>query len=142
MEPIIESSEEYTDGYTVDSKVKDVIDNPIFGDYGRLIFPVDISIPSTLTLGDVDEILPWYSEVNPNKTVEVVNYMQEMVEAGDTIFYDIYSEEEKMEDPDNGVVLPVQEWQRGLAVMEQMHLVKRIIRHQPQLLFNIQDCQR
>lgn len=100
MEPIIESSKEYTDGYAVDSKVKDVIDNPIFGDYGRLIFPVDISIPSTLTLSDVDEILPWYSEVNPNKTVEIVNYMQEVVEAGDTIFYDIYSEEEKKEDPD------------------------------------------
>ena len=31
--------------------------------------------------------------------MEIANYLKERAEAGETIFYDIYSEEEKAEDP-------------------------------------------
>lgn len=86
--------------YTVNSKVTDVINDPIFGDYGRLLFPVHMSISSTLTLGNVKEILPWYSEIDPNKTVEIVNEMRQSASNGKTIFYDIYSEKEKKTDPE------------------------------------------
>lgn len=85
--------------YGKDSKVKEVINNPDFEDYGRLIFPVDIRIPDELTLKDVEDVLPWYSEVSVDKTVEIVNYMSEKASAGEKIFYDIYSEEEKKTDP-------------------------------------------
>lgn len=73
--------------------------DPAFGDYGHLIFPVDIAISEDLELKDVEDILPWYSEVNPKKTVEIVNYMKDRVTDGEQIFYDIYSEEEKEADP-------------------------------------------
>ena len=43
------------------TKVKDVINDPAFEDYGRLIFPVDMSIDNDLELQDVEEILPWES---------------------------------------------------------------------------------
>lgn len=86
--------------YKKDSKVVDVIADPVFGDYGRLIFPVDMGIGKDLELQDVHEILPWYSEVNPDKTVEIVNYMRDKAASGEQIFYDIYSQEEKREDPD------------------------------------------
>ena len=33
-------------------------------------------------------------------TVEIVNYLKEHAQAGDTVFYDIYTDEEKAEDPD------------------------------------------
>lgn len=82
------------------TKVKDVINDPAFEDYGRLIFPVDMSIDNDLELQDVEEILPWYSEVNPERTVEIVNYMKNQAESGNQIFYDIYSDEEKNADPE------------------------------------------
>ncbi len=85
--------------YTENSKVTDVMRDPAYGDYGHLIFPVDIAISEDLELKDVEDILPWYSEVNPKKTVEIVNYMKERVTDGEQIFYDIYSEEEKEADP-------------------------------------------
>lgn len=85
--------------YTENSKVTDVMRDPAYGDYGHLIFPVDIAISEDLEFKDVEDILPWYSEVNPKKTVEIVNYMKDRVTDGEQIFYDIYSEEEKEADP-------------------------------------------
>ena len=81
------------------TKVQDVIDNPVFEDYGRLIFPVDQTIRRGLTLENVKDILIWYNHVNPDKTVEIVNYLGKQASAGNTVFYDIYTEEEKAEDP-------------------------------------------
>lgn len=86
--------------YTLTSKVMDVISDSVFGDYGRLIFPVDMDISKNLTLENVKTILPWYSEINPQKTVEIVNYMKKRADDGDTVFYDIYTEKEKKADPD------------------------------------------
>ena len=85
--------------YTENSKVTEVMRDPAFGDYRHLIFPVDIAISEDLELKDVEDILPWYSEVNPKKTVEIVNYMKDRVTDGEQIFYDVYSEEEKEADP-------------------------------------------
>lgn len=30
--------------FTLDTKVTEVMNDPVFGDYGRLIFPVDVTI--------------------------------------------------------------------------------------------------
>lgn len=68
--------------YTENSKVTEVMRDPAFGDYRHLIFPVDIAISEDLELKDVEDILPWYSEVNPKKTVEIVNYMKDRVTDG------------------------------------------------------------
>ena len=78
----------------------DVINDPAFEDYGRLIFPVDRSIDGGLELQDVGDILIWYNNVNPERTVEIVNYMKNQVTSGEQIFYDIYTDEEKEEDPE------------------------------------------
>lgn len=86
-------------GVTRETRVQDVIDDPVFGEYGRLIFPADRTISSELTLENVGDILTWYTHVNPDKTVEIVNYLGENAAAGDTVFYDIYTEEEKEADP-------------------------------------------
>lgn len=87
-----------TDGpYTVDTAISDVISDPVFENYGRLIFPVNSRYYSGDTLGNLH--LTWYSGVDPDKTVEIVNYMKDYAEAGETIFYDIYTEAEKAADP-------------------------------------------
>lgn len=84
--------------YTEDTKVTDVINDEVFDGYGRLIFPVDMQISDNLTLKNVNTILTWYSEINTDKTVEIVNYMKKKVGSGQQIFYDIYSDEEKKAD--------------------------------------------
>lgn len=86
--------------YTLETKVVDVIGDPAFGDYGRLIFPADRAVDENLELKDVGEILTWYNNVNPERTVETANYLKDQVLSGQRVFYDIYTEEEKAEDPD------------------------------------------
>lgn len=91
-EPVITSSL-----YTRDTKISDVINDPVFEDYGRLIFPVDEGYYSGETLGVLR--LTWYNNIDPENTVEIANYMRSHAEAGDVIFYDIYSDSEKAADP-------------------------------------------
>ena len=85
---------------TRDTLVRDVMDDPVFEDYGRLLFPVDLTIPQDMTLEDVGDLLVWYHHVNPDKTVEIVNTLGERAASGDTAFFDIYTEEEKAADPE------------------------------------------
>ena len=85
---------------TRDTLVRDVMDDPVFEDYGRLLFPVDLTIPQNMTLEDVGDLLVWYHDVNPDKTVEIVNTLGERAASGDTVFFDIYTEEEKAADPE------------------------------------------
>ena len=90
-----QSIDEY---YTVNSKITDVINDPVFEEYGRLIFPVDSGYYSGDTLGELR--LTWYNNIDPDKTVEIVNDLKARAQAGETVFYDIYTEEEKAEDPE------------------------------------------
>lgn len=83
--------------YTIDTKISDVINDPAFEDYGRLIFPVNSGYYSGDTLGELE--LTWYNNIAPDKTVEIANYMKSRAENGDIIFYDIYTDEEKTADP-------------------------------------------
>lgn len=83
--------------YTAETPIADVVNDPVFGDYGRLIFPVDEWYYSGETLGQLR--LTWYSNIQPDKTVEIVNYMHDHAAAGDVIFFDIYTEAEKAADP-------------------------------------------
>ena len=83
--------------YTKNTKIADVQNDPVFGEYGRLIFPVDSGYMSGDTLGNLG--LAWYNYIDPDKTVEICNYMKEHAANGETIFFDIYTEEEKRNDP-------------------------------------------
>ncbi len=83
--------------YTKDTLIRDVIDDPVFGNYGRLIFPVDQGYMSGNKLGNMR--LVWYNNINADKTVEIANYMHVHAANGEVIFYDIYTDEEKKEDP-------------------------------------------
>lgn len=85
------------DSYTTQTKITEVIRDPVFGDYGRLIFPVDSGYMRGSTLGDLS--LAWYSDIRPEKTVEIVNYMKQRAQAGETIFFDLYTQDEKEADP-------------------------------------------
>jgi acetyl esterase/lipase len=84
--------------FTVNTKITDVISDSVFGDYGRLLFPADKGYYGGDTLGNLS--LTWYGNINPNRTVEIANFMRKQAAAGDPVFYSIYSEKEKAQDPD------------------------------------------
>ena len=84
--------------FTQNTKISDVIQNPVFEDYGRLLFPAEDWYYSGDTLGDLS--LTWYNNIDPRETVEIVNYLYRHAQAGDTVFYDIYTPEEKAADPE------------------------------------------
>ena len=84
--------------FTRDTKVVDVINCKSFAGFGRLIFPLR-GVDKSLTLKNLDNVLIWYTEVNPDKTVEIVNSLRERADAGEKIFFDIYTADEKLADP-------------------------------------------
>ena len=94
---MVQSSQNMNEPYTANTKISEVIDDSAFGDYGRLIFPADTGYYSGNTLGELS--LTWYGNIAADKTVEIANYMKSHAEAGNTIFYDIYTDEEKAADP-------------------------------------------
>lgn len=83
--------------FTRESKIEDVKHDPVFGSYGRLLFPVEDAYYSGDTLEELG--LTYYSHIDPDETVEIVNTLRERAEAGQTIFYDVYTAEEKAADP-------------------------------------------
>ena len=94
---LVAAEQSMTEHYTTKTNIEDVINDPIFGDYGRLIFPVNSGYYGGRTLGNLS--LTWYNYIDSDKTVEICNYMRDHAENGETIFYDIYTEEEKDADP-------------------------------------------
>lgn len=104
MQPWVESvKSEWTKSnnvklYTRNTLISDVISDPCFDDYGRLIFPVHSGYYSGNTLENLR--LTWYNYIDPDKTVEIANYLKTHAENSETVFYDIYTEAEKAADPE------------------------------------------
>ena len=86
--------------YDRNTPIQTVRNDPVFGDFGRLLFPVEAGCFSGDRLGNLR--LLWYSPMDPDKTVEVVNTLRSRVRNGETVFYDIYTPTEKAADPDKG----------------------------------------
>ena len=91
------SNLEYVDRNTT---VGEVINDKAFKNFGNLLFPVDLNIDPNTTLEDVGSYYMWYNNINPDKTVEMINHLKEQSESENQIFYDIYTEEEIREDPE------------------------------------------
>ena len=79
--------------YTVDTPITQAVNDPVFADYGRLLFPVDEGYWSGDTLGALR--LVWYNNIDPNETVEIVNTLHQRAAAGEMVFYDIYTDAER-----------------------------------------------
>ncbi|MEE3405413.1 MAG: alpha/beta hydrolase-fold protein, partial [Acutalibacteraceae bacterium] len=89
-----------TDEVTENMTVGEVKNMTAFGDFGRLLFPVDRTVSDDMTLKDVSSssTYTWYNYIKPEKTVEIVNYLKNAAESGQQIFYNIYTEEEMQAD--------------------------------------------
>lgn len=82
--------------YTADTRISDVINDEVFGDWGRIIFSVNSGYYSGTTLGNLS--LTWYSHINVAHTVEICNYFKDQTLQGNQVFYDIYTDAEKAAD--------------------------------------------
>lgn len=76
--------------------ISEVMHDPAFADYGRLLFPVNQGYYSGKTLQDLQ--MTWYHHIDADKTVEIVNYLKQKALAGEKIFYSIYTEAEMQAD--------------------------------------------
>ncbi len=83
-----------------DTAVLDVINNPLFSDFGKFIFPTGRGLPdSGMKLSNIGSLLPYHNNIDTDTTVRVINYMLDEAGKGQTIFYDIYLDDEKQADP-------------------------------------------
>lgn len=78
------NDKEMIEAFTKDTPIQVIQNASVFGDYGRLIFPVVDRYYSGDTLEELG--LTWYTHIDPDKTVEIVNYLKEHAEAGETVF--------------------------------------------------------
>jgi hypothetical protein len=96
--------------FTANSTVAEVISEPAFGNFGYLLFPVDRNVSRSMTLADISSssIYVWYSHIQTEKTVEIINRLYSDAIAGNQIFYRMYSDAEIAADPskaDTGLFL-------------------------------------
>lgn len=86
---------------TKGTTVGEVTTNPALEDFARLLFPVDRTVSKDMTLADVSSssVYVWYSHIQPDKTVEIVNHVISRAEQGEQVFYPIYTEAEMEADP-------------------------------------------
>ena len=74
---------------------------PALEEFGRLLFPVDRDVPDDMTLEEVSSsgVYVWYSHIQPDRTVEIVNDVIGRAQQGERVFLPICSEEEMDADP-------------------------------------------
>ncbi len=81
------------------TKVLDIINHPILNGFGQFLFPVENGLPSgSMSIDNINSLLPYHSNIKTKTTVEILNYMVDLTNNGKTIFYNIYSDEEKKKD--------------------------------------------
>lgn len=85
---------------TTDNNVRDIVQHPAFKGFGELLLPLDNNSGYYDTrLSEIGSLMPYHSHVEPDIVVGALNHMIDEVDAGKTIFYNIYTDEQKKLDP-------------------------------------------
>ena len=88
------------DHITTNDTVRDIVNHPAFKGFSQFILPGDNnSYYYDTLLSNVRSLMPYHSHVNPDIIVAALNHMIDEVKDGKTIFYDLYTEQQKREDP-------------------------------------------
>ena len=85
---------------TIDNSVQDIVIHPAFQDFGDLLLPWEDNTRYYATrLRDVGQLMPYHSHINAEVVVNALNRMIDAVNAGHTIFYNVYTDGQKQTDP-------------------------------------------
>lgn len=86
--------------FTPNSSVNDILTQPTFQGFAERLLPWDDkSNEPNLHLNQIEQLMPYHSHISPQVVTTTLNKMLQRAEQGDTIFYEIYSEVEKRQDP-------------------------------------------
>ncbi len=82
------------------STVGDILRHPAFSGYARRVLPWDDRrYDASMELSGIGELLPYHSAVDAGTVLGGLNRMIDDVAAGRQVFYDIYPETDKRDDP-------------------------------------------
>jgi acetyl esterase/lipase len=85
---------------TTNNYVRDIVNHPAFEGFGELLLSRDDNSSYYNTpLSNVSSLMPYHGNVRPDVVVRAVNHMIDEVNSGKTVFYNIYTEEQKRQDP-------------------------------------------
>ena len=85
---------------TTNDTVRTIVNHPAFKGFSQLILPGDDETNHYDTpLSNVRSLMPYHSHVDPDIVVAALNRMIDEVKDGKAIFYDLYPEQQKQEDP-------------------------------------------
>jgi acetyl esterase/lipase len=88
------------DHITTNDSVRHVVNHPAFKGFSQLILPRENNTYHYYTpLSNVRSLIPYHGHVDPDIVVGALNHMIDEVKDGKTIFYDLYTEQQKREDP-------------------------------------------
>ncbi len=85
----------YVDGNT---SIAQLLNHPAFTGFGHHLLTREGDATRNIALADIRSLLPYHSNVNTDTVVAAVNHMIDGAAQGETIFYSIYSEQQKQED--------------------------------------------
>ncbi len=80
-----------SNSFTENNAISDVINYYSFGDWGSQVFPVNRGYYSNDTIGNLR--LTWYNNIDPQKTVEIANYLKNRADNGKRILRHIHRRE-------------------------------------------------
>jgi acetyl esterase/lipase len=88
------------DHITTNDAVRDIVNHPAFKGFSQLILPGENNTYHYDTpLSNVRSLMPYHSHVDPEIVVGALNHMIDAVRDGNKIFFDLYTDEQKQEDP-------------------------------------------
>jgi acetyl esterase/lipase len=83
----------------VNDSVSAIIDHPAFKGFSRYLMPWDNrEYNGEMPLSNIGQLMPYHRHVEPRVVVDAINRMIDDINAGNTIFYDFYTEQQKRTD--------------------------------------------
>jgi acetyl esterase/lipase len=87
--------------FSVHTTLSEILAHPALESFGRLALPLRPGRrPPSGTLGEtLWDLLPYHDNVNPGLAAQCLNHLVAKAERGERLFFDIYSDRDKNEDP-------------------------------------------
>ena len=100
----VSQKQEYTFNYpylTIDNNTTDILHHPAFTGFSSLLLPWNDSRRNKdVPIKNIQMLLPYHDHVVPKIVLSAMNRMIDDINQGQTVFYNIYSEQQKTQSPD------------------------------------------